>query len=299
MTSDLGQRRLRLGVMLPQTLPWKELSEQFRWAEDVGYDVAYVYDHLTHPTAAGRWLANGWSTLAAAAGVTERLELGTLVASATLHSPVALARLAATTDDIAGGRFVLGLGAGSPRCSKADRDEDPTPKEMFARLDDVVTGLQAVWYGETQWRGETRGFSGLETNSLPDGASPPFLMLATHGPKGLRLTARLADGWNTYGGPASVELGAEDYWRTLGEQRRRLEDACAEVGRDPASLRSSLLLGYGTVKPTADPAAYVVAARRAAELGFDELVVYGPAEDGVFASDAAVHEQAVGTLRQA
>src|SRR5690348_17360011 len=59
-------------------------------SEDVGYDVAYVYDHLTHPTAAGGWLADGWSILAAAAATTTRIELGTLVASATLHSPVAM-----------------------------------------------------------------------------------------------------------------------------------------------------------------------------------------------------------------
>ena len=83
---------MRLGVVFPQTRPWRELSRDFAWAEEVGYDVAYVYDHLTHPTAAGGWLAEGFTTLAAAAGVTTTIELGTLVASATLHSPVSRRR---------------------------------------------------------------------------------------------------------------------------------------------------------------------------------------------------------------
>ena len=95
---------MRLGVVMPQTRPWREQAGDFAWAEETGYDVAYVYDHLTHPTAAGGWLADGYAVLAAAAATTTRIELGTLVASATLHSPVALARLAATLDDISGGR---------------------------------------------------------------------------------------------------------------------------------------------------------------------------------------------------
>src|SRR3954471_12754075 len=146
---------MRLGVVFVQTRPWRELAQEFAWAEDVGYDVAYVYDHLTHPTAAGGWLADGFATLTAAASVTERLELGTLVASATLHSPVALARLAATVDDVSGGRLVLGLGAGSPLCAQADRDEVPTPGEMSRRLADVLAGLGAVFGGATEWTGAT------------------------------------------------------------------------------------------------------------------------------------------------
>src|SRR4051794_17142281 len=189
---------MRLGVVIPQTRPWHELAADFVWAEEVGYDVAYVYDHLTHPTAAGGWLADGFSVLAAAAMATSRIQLGTLVASATLHSPVALARLAATVDDVSDGRLVLGLGAGSPRCAGADRDEHPTPREMFARLADVVEGLAAVFEGATEWKGATRSFRGLETTAAPDGRGRPYLMLAAHGPKAIDLMVRHADGWNTY-----------------------------------------------------------------------------------------------------
>ena len=288
---------MRLGVVLPQTRPWRELSRDFAWSEEVGYDVAYVYDHLTHPTAAGGWLADGWSVLAAAATTTTRIELGTLVASATLHSPVALARLAATTDDIADGRLVLGLGAGSPRCAGADRGESPTPGEMFRRLADVVEGMSAVFEGATEWQGTTRSFSGLETTASPD-AGRPYLMLAAHGPKAMELTARHADAWNTYGGPSSSVLEPDEYWSMVTEQVDRITRACEAAGRDPGTLRRSLLLGYGTVRPTQSAAAYVEAAERAQALGFDELAVYGPGSPGErFASDPGVHVEAIGRIR--
>jgi alkanesulfonate monooxygenase SsuD/methylene tetrahydromethanopterin reductase-like flavin-dependent oxidoreductase (luciferase family) len=298
MTESPLRSSFRLGVVIPQTRPWRDLARDFSWAEAVGYDVAYVYDHLTHPTAAGGWLADGWSILAAAAGSTARIELGTLVASATLHSPVALARLAATTDDISGGRFVLGLGAGSPRCAAADRDESPTPGDMFRRLSDVVEGMVAVFDGATDWQGATRSFGGLETTGLPPGARAPYLMLAAHGPKAMALAARHADGWNTYGGPNSTQLEPQDYWDELARQTSRMTDACRDAGRDPDEPRRSLLLGYGTVRPADSVDSYLEAAHRAEALGFHELVVYGPGAPGErFESDPAVHEAALARIR--
>jgi alkanesulfonate monooxygenase SsuD/methylene tetrahydromethanopterin reductase-like flavin-dependent oxidoreductase (luciferase family) len=289
---------MRLGVVFPQTLPWRELARDFAWSDDVGYDVAYVYDHLTHPTAAGGWLADGFTTLAAAAAVTNTVEIGTLVASATLHSPVTLARRAATVDDVSGGRLVLGLGAGSPRCAMADRDESPTPGEMYRRLVDVVEGFAAVFEGATEWQGATRAFEGLETTAAPDGASRPYLMLAAHGPKAIELMVRHADAWNTYGGPGSTQLGPEEFWVGVARQTGRVSEACERLGRDPDGLRRSLLLGYGQVRPTHGVAAFVDAAERAQTLGFHELVVYGPHSPGEgFASDPDVHAEAIGRIR--
>jgi alkanesulfonate monooxygenase SsuD/methylene tetrahydromethanopterin reductase-like flavin-dependent oxidoreductase (luciferase family) len=289
---------MRLGVVFPQARPWRDLARDFAWAEKVGYDVAYVYDHLTHPTAAGGWLAEGFTTLAAAAGVTARIELGTLVASATLHSPVSLARLAATVDDVAGGRLVLGLGAGSPRCAVADRGEDPTPAEMHRRLVDVVEGLVAVFDGATEWSGTSRSFAGLETTPLPEGSTRPYLMLAAHGPKTLRLAARHADAWNTYGGPGASLSAPEDYWQAVAAQSAGMTAACEAEGRDPRDLRRSLLVGYGSVRPAASVSTYAETAERAQELGFDELVVYGPHGPGErFTSDPAVHAEAIAGLR--
>jgi alkanesulfonate monooxygenase SsuD/methylene tetrahydromethanopterin reductase-like flavin-dependent oxidoreductase (luciferase family) len=294
----MSRDSLRLGVVIPQTRPWRELGADFRWAEEVGYDVAYVYDHLTHPTAAGGWLADGFSVLTAAAATTSRIGLGTLVASATLHSPVALARLAATVDDVSDGRLVLGLGAGSPRCAVADRGESPTPREMYVRLVDVVEGLAAVFDGDTAWQGATRSFEGLETTPLPADGRRPYLMLAAHGPRTIELLVRHADAWNTYGGPGSSEVDPAAYWEAVAEQARRVTAACHEAGRDPGDLRRSLLVGYGTVRPTESVASYLEVAERARDLGFDELVVYGPGGPGErFTSDPAVHADVLTQLR--
>ena len=292
---------MRLGVAIVQTRPWRQLAADFRLMEEIGYDVAYVYDHLTHPTAAGGWLADGFTTLGAAAAVTERIELGTLVASAMLHSPVSLARRAATVQDVSGGRLILGVGAGSPREPLADTGAPLTTREMSERFADLVIGLDAVWQGATEWRGAGRGFEGIETRPLPDGAERPFLLLAAHGPRALRLTARHADGWNTYGGWEASRLDPERYWALIGELRDGLDDACAQVGRDPLTLRRSLLLGFGTVRPTASVAAYQEAIGRAEELGFDELVVYGPFElpAGDKGSDVRVHAEVLANRRPA
>lgn len=284
---------MRLGVVIPQVRPWRQLSADFAWAEDVGYDVAYVYDHLTHPTAVGDWLADGFTTLGALAATTSRIELGTLVASATMHSPVSLARRAATVQDVSGGRLVLGLGAGSPREPLADRGETVTLPQMFGRLEDLVAGMEAVWQGATEWTGMTRSFAGLETRPLPEGATPPFLLLAAHGPKALALAARYGDGWNTSGGPGTTGIAAEEFWPLVREQGEEFSLACELAGRDPGEPRRSLLLGYGSVRPTQSVAAYLDAIGRAEELGFDELVVYGPFGDPAdrFWSEPGVHAE--------
>ena len=284
---------MRLGVVVMQTRPWRELAGDFRLMEEVGYDAAYVYDHLSHPSAAGGWLGDGFTTLAAAACVTERIELGPLVASAMLHSPVSLARRAATVQDVSGGRLVLGLGAGSPREPLADTGAPVTVGEMSTRFADLVIGLEAVWGGATTWQGTGRSFEGIETVPLPPGASRPFLLLAAHGPRALRLTAQHADGWNTYGGWEASTLAPEAYWSLVREQCERLDDACEAVGRAPQTLRRSLLLGFGTVRPTASVDAYQDAIGRAGELGFGELVVYGPfaGSGDHFHSDLDVHAE--------
>src|SRR5690349_23145684 len=83
---------MRLGALVLQQQPWLDAAPTWREIERLGFDTGYVADHLTHSTVAGRWWADGWTTLAAAAGVTERLMLGTLVASAAVRSPTVIDR---------------------------------------------------------------------------------------------------------------------------------------------------------------------------------------------------------------
>src|SRR4051794_490699 len=109
---------MRIGVQLPEVereVRWPEYLAMARAAEEAGFDALYVGDHLLYRAGGGRpergpWEA--WTLLAALAAVTERVDLGPLVACAAFPPPAVLAKMAATLGELSAGRFVLGLGAG-------------------------------------------------------------------------------------------------------------------------------------------------------------------------------------------
>ncbi len=200
-------------------------------AEEAGFDSLWVGDHLLFRDDGrpprGPWEA--WSVLAALAAVTDRVELGPLVASASFHNPAMLAKKCATIDEISGGRLILGLGAGwneaeyrafgFPFDHRVDRFE-----EAFA----VIRGL--LREGQVDFSGryhEARDCVLLPPLLRPGG---PPVMIGTKGPRMLRLMASHADAWNAW---FTWYGNRPDGLRPLlGE----VEAACLAVGRDPATL---------------------------------------------------------------
>jgi alkanesulfonate monooxygenase SsuD/methylene tetrahydromethanopterin reductase-like flavin-dependent oxidoreductase (luciferase family) len=266
---------MKIGTIVLQT-SWPQNRSAFLRAEELGIDTAYVADHLTHPTMAGQWLADGWTTLAAAAVMTDRIRLGTLVASAAVRTPTTLARTAATLQDLSGGRLVLGVGAGSPIDAAADRGVTPATKELTERFAEVIGGVRALWSGQPDWVGAQVAASGVETAPFAAGTAAPPLVVAAHGPRGFAVVAEHADGWTTYGGPANVGLGGDAFWDVLGEQSRGVDAACERMGRDPSGLTRSVLLGYGPDRPVSSVTAFADCVARAQAGGFDEVVFYWP-----------------------
>jgi hypothetical protein len=169
---------------------------------------------------------------------------------------------------------------------------------MADRFAELVEGLRRVWSGEADWHGDALAFEGLETLPLPVGGAAPHLLLAAHGPRGLDLVARWGDGWSTFGGPGVNELSDEEFWTTVHEQVTAVSAACERRQRDPATLRRSLLIGFGTLRPAESVEGFLDAVGRADQAGFDEVVVYWPDGEpgGRFWSDTEVHTEALTRL---
>ena len=228
---------------------WADVLATARVAEDVGFDSLWVIGHHYLPFGNGKvWsLWDPWSLLAALAAATERIELGPLVSCTAYRNPALLARSAATVDEISGGRLVLGIGGGYfdgefaalgiPTDHRVDRFEEALQ---------IVAGLLRT--GEVRYEGKHyRADMELGLPEVRPGG-PPILIGASR-PRMLRLVADYADLWNVWLPFSTDPIG------DLREQRRALDRACAEAGRDPATVGrvASVAVGLLGAQPTFGP----------------------------------------------
>lgn len=201
-------------------------------AEAAGFDSLWVFDHLLFrdpglPTE-GIW--ESWTILSALAEATRRVELGTLVLCTAFRNPAVLAKMAATLDAVSNGRLILGLGAGwyRPEFDAFGIAFDHRVSRFEEALQ-VISSLLRT--GELDFDGRHHRVRGGELRPRgPRHNGPPILVGASR-PRMLRLTARHADLWNGcwFGEPTTAE-----------EPIAGIQEACAEVGRDPATLRLTL-----------------------------------------------------------
>jgi len=201
-TGPRPSRGLRVGVQLPEVerrVEWPELIEMARTAEDVGLDSIWLGDHLLYdlPGGATRGPWEAWTSLAALAAVTTRVELGPFVASTSFHAPAMLAKMAATVDAISGGRLVLGLGAG---WNEREYTAYGFPFDnRVARFDEAFTIIRSLLRdGRVDFHGSYYDVVDCVLDPGPVRPGGPPLMLGSTGPRMMRIALPHADLWNTW-----------------------------------------------------------------------------------------------------
>ena len=231
---------MRIGVTLPlsdgdtpdgHAPTFEETAAFARHAEAAGLDSIWVFDHVVFRFAGepDSGVREGWTTLAALAPIVPRVELGSLVMCSSFRNPALMAKMAATLDDLSGGRVILGLGSGW---------HDPEYEAFGWPVDHKVGRFaEDLEIAARLLRGERVTFAGTwqqtsEAVLAPRPTRPVPLLVAAKGERMLRLTASWADAWNT------AWFGRVD--DRLRMRLAALGEACGSVGRDPATIRRTI-----------------------------------------------------------
>ena len=264
--------------------PWAETRDFAQFIESQGWDGLWYADHYMPNTGTSERAAGSmnecFSVLSALAAVTSRIRLGSLVTPTTMNHPALIANRAATIDNISGGRFVIGMGAGwQINEHEAFGIELFGAKDRVDRFEEAITIVASMLSADrTTFAG--RHFTVTDAPCEPKPVQSPLpILVGTGGPRMLRLTARHAQEWNTWGTP-----------QTTKAVMKRLLEACEKEGRDPATVRKSVQALF-FIAPDADTAAKIkekAPADRAvvgtieqlneavaefASIGFDEICV--------------------------
>jgi alkanesulfonate monooxygenase SsuD/methylene tetrahydromethanopterin reductase-like flavin-dependent oxidoreductase (luciferase family) len=282
---------MRAGIVILPDQRWSIAAQRWRRAETYGFAHAWTYDHIGwRDLVDGPWF-DAVPTLTAAAVITSRIRLGTMVASPNFRHPAHFAREVTALDDISDGRLILGVGAGgvagydnhvlgqaplTPR-TRVDRFT-----EFLDLLDRILRDERVSRSGEHYTVADARGTPGCVQSPRV-----PFVVAAI-GPRSMRLAARYGAGWVTTG-TRTDDVNA--WWRTVAEARRRFDDILDASGRDPATVDRYLMLDPASPVYSLSSAAFFAdTLARAAECGFTDAVTYWPRADGWFAGDEAVLE---------
>jgi alkanesulfonate monooxygenase SsuD/methylene tetrahydromethanopterin reductase-like flavin-dependent oxidoreductase (luciferase family) len=263
---------LQFGIVRNQNMDWEPLLRHVRFFEELGFDSIWFCDHMQRPSRPDDPCLEGWTTLAALAALTTRPRLGLLVNSNTFRNPTLVAKEALTVDQISGGRLEVGLGAGwfEPEHERFGFDF-PGTGELVSRFKEGVEIIDLALRNDTiSYDGKYYQVKDAPFRPRPVQQPRPPLTLGAHGPRMLKIVAQYADRWNSFG--------------TLEEMKERsaaLDEACAEIGRDPAEIRRSL---YGwTIPLKIDPWSSVEAFRdvvgRYQEIGISEFLMEAPFEE--------------------
>lgn len=258
---------MRFGLDVAQhQLEWSELLRRVRFAEELGFDGAWVFDHFKplYGDPNGPCL-EGWTLLAALAAQTSRIRLGTLVTGITYRHPSVLATEAVTVDQISNGRLELGIGAAWNEPEHREFGiQFPEIKERAERLEEGIEVMRTLMTRDrASFQGRHYRLEQATYRPRPvQRPHPPIWIGASGEQLMLPIVARQADAWHAFG---SLD--------GLARKSRLLDEYAQKAGRDPKRiLRSSSL----SISEGLDQARRK--AERLAEAGFGYIVVSWPAD---------------------
>jgi alkanesulfonate monooxygenase SsuD/methylene tetrahydromethanopterin reductase-like flavin-dependent oxidoreductase (luciferase family) len=237
-------------LFIPMSARWAEMRAAALAAEAAGFDGIWTWDHLRDPDdRGGPGVPEAWTVLTALAEVTTRVALGPLVLNVANRVPGVLANMAATLQEVSGGRLLLGLGAGGNRrtpyaAEQAAIGQHVEPDSVRAqRVIDAIALMRRLWRGEA-------GFL------RPDPAPP--IIVGGFGPRMAAIAGRHGDGFNT-----------QALHPKLGDLLRRARDEHAASGRDALGFIATVFAGLerGWLRPDSP------ARQRLAQLGVERLIL--------------------------
>lgn len=233
---------MQIGLMVEgqNGLTWERWIHILKLAERLKFPTVMRSDHYF--IGQQQDSLEAYLSFTVAARETSRIRFGPLVSPVTFRSPVDVGRMAAQIDLLSGGRFVMGLGAGWNEAEhKAYGIPFPAVKERFDRLDEAIQVIRALWGdGPANFDGKFYRLDGADCIPKPASGRPPLLIGGSGEKRTLRLVAKYANEWN------AVNASPEQYAAKV----KVLEAHCEAVGRDPATIRRSMMT-FAVIGPDA------------------------------------------------
>jgi alkanesulfonate monooxygenase SsuD/methylene tetrahydromethanopterin reductase-like flavin-dependent oxidoreductase (luciferase family) len=218
-------------------LTWERWRRLARAAEDGGFESLFRSDHLTGLFGdPKRPSLDTWASLTWLASNTSRIRFGPLVCPLTFHHPALLAKRAAAVAELSGGRLDLGIGAGWHEGEHAMFGVPfPPLKERMDRFECGARAIRALWQGRPVTLEQPYyALRAAESYPLPPGGRVPLIVGGRGEKRTLPIVAACADEWNT------TRITLDEY----PAKRGVLDALCRKAGRDPASIRGSLMVPY-------------------------------------------------------
>ena len=289
---------MRFGITILPQRPWAAARRTWTRAEELGFDHSWTYDHLAWRSLTDEPWGATIPTLTAAATVTTRIRLGTFVSSPNFRHPVTFAKDVATVDDIAGGRFLLGIGSGGTGFDAFVLGQaELTPRQRHDRFTEFVEQLDGLLRFEQDGPISFAGgwFTTYEARMVGVPVQLPRVpfVIAANGPKGLDLVARYGQGWVSTGRDG---VTGEQWWQSVAALAGRLDDAAERVGRDATSIDRYLSIDSGGTFALSSVGAFEDIVGRAAGLGFTDVIAHWPREGGIYAGNESVLEEVAARL---